>query len=152
MSNKVPNEQDVDYPGGAPALRRDEFLQGRYPGQDEKTQESTQPSDEMADIAQTVAWQSDLFKGLQRLHHLDQASAVVEASDQFIQAYQTHSAAERDYFLLISRLLSAFGATADTLGIDAHSEIEAMESSLHASLTALHEAHRSYLIKLNSLL
>jgi hypothetical protein len=152
MSDEVPSEKDVDYPGGAPAKRRDEFLQGRYPGEKETEDVSTEPSEEMADIVRTVAWQSDLFKSLRRLRPLDQASAVIETSDQFVQAHQAHPASGLDYSSLISRLLSAFRTTADTLGIDVRDEIEAMESNLGASPTALHEAHRSYLIKLNSLL
>jgi hypothetical protein len=152
MSDEIPSEKDVDYPGGAPALRRDEFLQGRYPDEKGTENVSTGSSEELADVERTVAWQADLFRNLQRLRPLEQADTVIAASDQFVQAFQAHTATEQDYASLVGQLLGAFAATAATLGVDASSEIEAMKGNLSAPLSALHEAHRSYLIKLNSLL
>lgn len=152
-----PSELDVHYPGGAPALRRDEFLQGRYPEGEADAQATPKPAlrkaqGDTADIIQTVARQSDLFKSLQHLRHLDRAQEIIEASDKFVIAYQAHKASAEEYPHLIAQLLDALRETAEALNIDAHDEIEAMESNLGASLVALQKAHLGYLAKLHVML
>ena len=152
-----PSELDVHYPGGAPALRRDEFLQGRYLEAEEDAQETLpamlqESQGDTADIIQTVAWQSDLFKSLEHLGHLDRAQEVIVSSDKFVIAYQAGNASAEDYRQLIAQLLDPLRETAAMLDIDAHVEIEAMESNPEVSLAALQQAHRGYLAKLHGLL
>jgi len=152
-----PSELDVHYPGGAPALRRDEFLQGRYPEVEADSQGTPEPTlgraeGDTADIMKTVAWQSDLFKGLEHIGHLDRAQEVIESSDKFVIAYRANEASAEEYPVLIAQLLDALRETAEVLSIDAHDEIKAMESNLGVSLAALQKAHRGYLARLQGLL
>lgn len=103
---------------------------------------------DVADILQTVSWQSALFAALKEQKGLSTADKVIEVSDAFVADYQIRKATNADYPKLVSSLMDAYKATAEELSVNADIEIVAMQDALKKSLSGLQKAHREYLLLL----
>jgi len=104
-----------------------------------------------ADIMQTVAWQSVLYQVLKE-KGLGIADEVIQASDEFVAAYQARKASNKDYPELLKRLFEAFRVTAEELGLELEDELAALKKSLAGSLAGMQKAHRDLLLKLYELI
>jgi hypothetical protein len=104
-----------------------------------------------ANIMQTVAWQSALYQTLKEERALEIADEVIQASDEFVAAYQARTVGNEDYPHLISELFEAFKVTAEALGLDVEEDLVNMEENLEKSLAGLQKVHRGFLVKLHDL-
>jgi hypothetical protein len=105
-----------------------------------------------ADIAQTVAWQADLYSQVPQLQALNAAGRLVQRSREFVEAYGVRNATNADYPPLLRSLLGAFRETAAGLqnALPLAADIDDIERTLDSPVD-LQRAHRAYLLKLESL-
>lgn len=109
---------------------------------------------DVADILQNVRWQRELFLRVESLDALSPAGAVVDASRDWIQAYQDRLVDNSSYpdFLanILGDLYSLAAELEDVLpGIT--DNVKAIEDNLGGDLAALQKAHRDFLLRLQSL-
>jgi hypothetical protein len=106
-----------------------------------------------ADILQNVRWQKDLFTKAPRLKNLGISAELLKQSEQFIVGCEERKLRIDSYPKLINSLMNSFREIAqklETPRFTLKSELAAMEQSMN-SLAGLQKAHRSFLLKLQSL-
>ncbi len=106
-----------------------------------------------ADILQNVRWQKELYQKTPQLKEIGVSEPVAERCEEFITGYAAGRISNDDYPKFIRSLFDSFQMTAkglDNWELRLEQDIEEMARSL-GSPTALQEAHRAYLLKLQSL-
>jgi hypothetical protein len=103
---------------------------------------------DLADIMQTVSWQSGLFATLKDKIGVSTADRVTMISETFVADYQSRKVRNTDYPKLVSGLIKDLKVAADGLGVDASAEIDSIQANLDKSLSSLQKAHHDYLLKL----
>lgn len=108
---------------------------------------------DVADILQNVRWQKEIYTKVPTLKGLGVSAALLRESDQFIAGYQTRKLGIDSYPKFIGSLMESFRETAaklESANLTLKPELTALEQSVN-SPAALQNAHRSYLLKLQSL-
>jgi hypothetical protein len=108
---------------------------------------------DVADILQNVRWQNELYGKVARLKDLGISAEVLKQSEEFIVGYEERKLHADAYPKLIDSLMGSFRETAQKLQgaqFTLKAEITTMEQSM-GSPAGLQKAHRSFLLKLQSL-
>ena len=108
---------------------------------------------DVADILQNVRWQKELYTKVPRLKELGVSAELLKQSEEFIVGYEGRKLRADSYPKFISSLMKSFRETAQKLEnarFTLKTELTAMEQSMD-SPAGLQRAHRSFLLKLQSL-
>jgi hypothetical protein len=108
---------------------------------------------DVADILQNVRWQKELYTKVPRLKELGVSAELLKQSEEFIVGYEGRKLRADSYPKFISSLMKSFRETAQKLEnaqFTLKTELTAMEQSMD-SPAGLQKAHRSFLLKLQSL-
>lgn len=104
----------------------------------------------LADVAQIMRWQADLFATVPFLASFTGAPPLVDASARFARDWSARTVGIDDYPAAIGSLLPILWAADSELGLSQTATLMAIESSLgHPQL--LQQAHRNFLLVLEAL-
>ena len=107
---------------------------------------------DVANILHNVRWQQNLFRTLPRLSGIECAPKLVEASENFVQAYGMREVSNRDYPKLMRSQLKCLSATAEQLkDKELQQRVGELEQNLRGDLAKLQKAHQDYLQRLDGL-
>ena len=104
----------------------------------------------VADVAQTMRWQADLFATVPALSSYEGAAPIVDASARFARDWSARKVGIGDYPGAIGSLLPILWDANSRLGLGQAAALMAIESSL-GQPQSLQQAHRSFLLALEAM-
>ncbi len=104
----------------------------------------------LADVAQNMRWQADLFSTVPLLASFNGAPSLVDSSYRFARDWSAQAVGIEDYSTAIGSILSILWAADHELGLGQIATLMAIESSL-GHPQQLQHAHRNFLLALEAL-